>query len=319
MTCAPGWAPTGSQQGSHLMAPLALGKSQPPNDQISKSPASSTQLLAVNRGLFFKNLMPWNHIPDEMLQWHPTIPQRKPESFNLQNNLFYILIQATSLISIPPQDRSLPLLNCLTRQWSTEPIINANLFSKYSFWQWNPGTPAEHKDSLAARCDHMTRFRPIRCKGKWCLLPIGYSIEEKLVALHFLFFLRGKKIHVLVINQLWPCRWRQHPGKWHSNKIEGTWVPEGLQTTPLLCLVLASLKIRIWVHLFQRWFQETSGGSGGVKQIRERNNKVYITKTFPAWAVRTQSQWEYREHVKHDPELSCFKGKGAEGDRKSVV
>lgn len=38
---------------------------------------------------------------------NPPPPRKKPESFNLQNNLFYILIQAISLISIPKTTPSL--------------------------------------------------------------------------------------------------------------------------------------------------------------------------------------------------------------------
>ena len=34
------------------------------------------------------------------------------------------------------------------------------------------------------------------------MLLLGYAIKKKILALHFLFVLRGEKIYVLVINQL---------------------------------------------------------------------------------------------------------------------
>ena len=115
-------------------------------------------------------------------------------------------------------------------------------------------------------------------KGKWCLLLLGCVIERKFLALHFVFFLRGEKIHMLIISQLWPYRSGQHPGRWYSNETEGTWVPMGLQGTPLLYLVWASLEIRIWVHLFQKWFQENT--SRGWESETEKGKKS-IKRTLP--------------------------------------
>ena len=53
--------------------------------------------------------------------------------------------------------------------------------------------------------------------------------------------------------------------------------------------------------------QKTPGG------CRERNNKMYITKPLPPWAAGPRSQWEYWENVQYHPELSCPRGKDAEG------
>lgn len=84
----------------------------------------------------------------------------------------------------------------------------------------------------------MTRLWPTGCKGKWCVLLLGYVIKKKILALHFLFVLRGEEMYVLVINQLWLCRWGQYPGGWCSNKTEGTWVPEGQQSITTIVLGL---------------------------------------------------------------------------------
>ena len=73
---------------------------------------------------------------------------------------------------------------------------------------------------------------------------------------------------------------------WCSNKIEGTWVPEALQSTPRLDLFglpcrkesdtteqldWTELNWKIPLHWFQRRFQESPLGGGEVKQRRERN------------------------------------------------
>lgn len=96
--------------------------------------------------------------------------------------------------------------------------------------------------------------------------------------------------------------------------MKGTRVPKGLQgAPPLLCLVWASLKIRISVHLFQRWFQKTAVRSGEVKQRMERKKWRIHYQAITTMGSGAWPQWEYWERAQNQTQSYLAQGQGGSG------
>ena len=76
---------------------------------------------------------------------------------------------------------------------------------------------------------------------------------------------------------------------WCSNKIEGTWVPEAVQSTPQLYLVWATPEIPL--HWFQRPSQESPLRGWGSETEKGKKSMGCTLPTDCIRAAGPQSQW----------------------------